>query len=211
MKKVKIVPESEIKETSFKSLGELYNRFAEAMGKKPIKKFKDKTTGIKRVTEIQEEYKSAALSNPLPTIKTDIAPEKQDFVAYGKTILPVLKPEIKAEALEVLPEQLNGASLEVGRHKKQKPATETRGAPSKLGNNVMLGAVKNRQPKNPNTANAIMWSYAASKGAVNCKGMIEHFIKEYSKKYKGVKTVDEAFARGYVCGAVRSQILEILE
>lgn len=48
--------EATLQETKFVDLATIYNEFATELGIKPIKKFRDKPTGIKRIIDIQAEY-----------------------------------------------------------------------------------------------------------------------------------------------------------
>ena len=48
--------EAQIQDLKFSAMGEVYNTFATELGIKLVKKFRDKSTGIKRITDIQEQY-----------------------------------------------------------------------------------------------------------------------------------------------------------
>lgn len=52
--------EATLQETKFADLATIYNEFATELDIKPIKKFRDKLTGIKRVLDIQADYSEQA-------------------------------------------------------------------------------------------------------------------------------------------------------
>ncbi|QDP55870.1 MAG: hypothetical protein GOVbin8609_2 [Prokaryotic dsDNA virus sp.] len=56
MKNIIALSTSTIEQAPFAQLAEFYNEYARELGKKEIKKFRDKATGQKRVAEIQAEY-----------------------------------------------------------------------------------------------------------------------------------------------------------
>lgn len=56
MKNIIALATSTIEQAPFAKLAEFYNEYARELGKKEIKKFRDKATGQKRVLEIQDEY-----------------------------------------------------------------------------------------------------------------------------------------------------------
>lgn len=53
---IQIKTESQIAELKFSEQASLYNKFSVALGIKQIKKFRDKSTGISRIVQIQEQY-----------------------------------------------------------------------------------------------------------------------------------------------------------
>lgn len=71
--------EATLQDTKFADLATIYNEFATELDIKPIKKFRDKPTGIKRVLDIQAKY-SEALSerakSKTPTSKSAAKSEK---------------------------------------------------------------------------------------------------------------------------------------
>ncbi len=53
---LKTYTEAQISEAKFSELADIYNVFASQLDIKPLKKFRDKSTGIARILKIQAEY-----------------------------------------------------------------------------------------------------------------------------------------------------------
>ncbi len=54
--KLTVLTEEQVNELKFKDQAEVYNQFAQQVGLKAVKKFRDKATGIRRILEVQETY-----------------------------------------------------------------------------------------------------------------------------------------------------------
>ena len=70
--------EATLQETKFAELASIYNEFATELDIKPIKKFRDKATGIKRVLDIQVSYSEALPEQAEPEAEVDPVQEYID-------------------------------------------------------------------------------------------------------------------------------------
>lgn len=87
--------EATLQDTKFADLATIYNEFATELDIKPIKKFRDKPTGIKRVLDIQAKYSEALPKQAEPEAKDPV----QDFIDNGgevKQCPPQKNPKPKA-------------------------------------------------------------------------------------------------------------------
>jgi hypothetical protein len=82
--------EATLQDTKFADLATIYNEFAAELDIKPIKKFRDKPTGIKRVLDIQAKYSEALPEQTEPEAKDPV----QDYIDNGGEVeqLPPQKP-----------------------------------------------------------------------------------------------------------------------
>lgn len=71
--------EATLQDTKFADLATIYNEFATELDIKPIKKFRDKPTGIKRVLEIQAKYSEALPEQAKPEAKDPV----QEYIDNG--------------------------------------------------------------------------------------------------------------------------------
>lgn len=88
--------EATLQDTKFADLATIYNEFATELDIKPIKKFRDKPTGIKRVLDIQAKYSEALPEQAEPEAKADPV---QDFIDNGGEVTqcpPQKNPKPKA-------------------------------------------------------------------------------------------------------------------
>ena len=81
-----IASESLLSNAKFSQLAPIYNEYAKELGLKEIKKFRDMSTGIKRILEISEKYQEA-LSSVLEE-------------AVAEMVEPTENKEVKAEVAE---------------------------------------------------------------------------------------------------------------
>lgn len=93
--------EATLQDTKFADLATIYNEFATELDIKPIKKFRDKPTGIKRVLDIQVKY-SEALPEQVEEVEPEVettADPVQDFIDNGGEVTqcpPQKNPKPKA-------------------------------------------------------------------------------------------------------------------
>lgn len=71
--------EATLQDTKFADLATIYNEFAVELNIKPLKKFRDKPTGIKRILDIQVKYSEALPEQVEPEIKDPI----QEYIDNG--------------------------------------------------------------------------------------------------------------------------------
>jgi hypothetical protein len=71
--------EAALQDTKFADLATIYNEFATELDIKPIKKFRDNPTGIKRVLDIQAKYSEALPEQAEPEAKDPV----QDYIDNG--------------------------------------------------------------------------------------------------------------------------------
>jgi hypothetical protein len=79
--------EAALQNTKFADLATIYNEFATELDIKPIKKFRDNPTGIKRVLDIQAKYSEALYEQAELETKDPV----QDYTDYGKMSVFIIR------------------------------------------------------------------------------------------------------------------------
>jgi len=98
---IQTLTEAKINELKFSEQAAVYNEFASAVGIKQVKKFRDKSTGISRIIQVQEQYveereellaeKKAKAVEKVAKVKAEVTTEfksrfsMEDVIVWNKT------------------------------------------------------------------------------------------------------------------------------
>jgi len=106
--------EAQITELKFSEQAPIYNEFAAALGIKQVKKFRDKSTGVSRIMQIQEQYveerdeilaeqkaKAAKAAKAVKKVKEAVAKDTKRQTRFDMDLVVVtVKDEAKEGTIE---------------------------------------------------------------------------------------------------------------
>lgn len=189
---ITILTEALVSDLKTKDQAGIYNEFAAALDIKPVKKFRDKATGIARILKIQEKYVEACNNDMWASIESN---ESLDEATQR-----IAEEPVKADPID--------AMIERGKAKAKKAKVDPK--PSRQ-------FIPTDKSPSVNTAMFYMvqavidctWQTEDDETDQSEDHVIERFIHLYKDVYKGKHPVNASFAKGYLAGAIRQGYITV--